>query len=148
MNLAMTPSGEDAVAKKPPPSVSLLPSIYDTYLCHELPDLSPLSESKSIDIYDKRLRILQSSAGYFARQDRFRDVERLQLETARVYMQKEEWVNALRVLKPLWQTLSWRQGGWWRLVEEVDLALRECARKIGDGETLIAVEWELLSNCM
>lgn len=143
----MTASSEDAVAKNASPSVSLLPSIYDTYLCHEVSNLSPLPESDLIDVYDKRLRILQSSAGYFAKQDRFRDVERLQLETARVYMQKEEWVNAIRVLKPLWQTLSWRQGGWWQLVQEVDWALRDCARKVGDGETLIAVEWELLSNC-
>ena len=143
----MTSLGEDAEAKNTSLSISQFPSIYDIYLCHEISNLSPLPESDLIDIYDKRLRILQSSAGYFARQDRFRDVERLQLETARVYMQNEEWVNAVRVLKPLWQTLSWRQGGWWQLVQEVNWALRDCARKVGDREMLIAVEWELLSDC-
>lgn len=143
----MTTLGDDAEAKNALLSVSRFPSIYDTYLCHEVSNLSPLPESGLIDIYDKRLRILQSSAGYFARQDRFRDVERLQLETARVYMQNEEWVNAIRVLKPLWQTLSWRQGGWWQLVQEVNRALRDCARKVGDKEILVAVEWELMSDC-
>ncbi len=128
------------------PHVSVLPSIYDTYLCKELLSRSPVLESESLASYETRLRILQSSSGYFLQQDRIRAVERLQLETARVYMQEQQWGNALRVMRPLWQTLSWRQAGWWLLVEEVGWALRECARMAGDGGTLIAVEWELLSN--
>lgn len=129
------------------PSASTIPSIYDTYLCKELSSRSPLPEEVPEDSYETCLRTLQSSAGYFLKQDRIRAVERLQFETARVYMQEKQWGNALRVMRPLWQTLSWRQAGWWHLVEEVDWALRECARMVGDSDTLIAVEWELLSKC-
>lgn len=75
-----------------------------------------------------------------------RTVERLQFETGKVFMQQKQWYNALRVMRPLWKSLSWRRAGWWQLVEEVDWALRECARMACDRETLIAVEWELLSK--
>lgn len=133
--------------RDPVPSASTIPSIYDTYLCKELSSRSPLPEKEPEENYETCLRTLQSSAGYFLKQDRIRAVERLQFETARVYMQEKQWGNALRVMRPLWQTLSWRQAGWWNLVEEVDWALRECARMVGDSDTLIAVEWELLSKC-
>ncbi|MCJ1426036.1 hypothetical protein MMC29_003938 [Sticta canariensis] len=142
----MTARFEDFSTRDSLPSASTIPSIYDTYLCMELSSRSPLPEIESEDSYETRLRTLQSSAGYFLKQDRIRAVERLQFETARVFMQEKQWGNALRVMRPLWQTLSWRQAGWWYLVEEVDWALRECARMVGDVDTLIAVEWELLSK--
>lgn len=132
-----------------PPTESTIPipSIYDTYLYKELSRRSPDPDLGIEDNYETRLKILQSSAGYFLKQDRIRAVERLQLETARLYMQEKQWANAIRIIKPLWQTLSWRRAGWWRLVEEVACALRECARMMGDSDTLIAVEWELLNEC-
>ncbi|MCJ1468758.1 hypothetical protein MMC07_007388 [Pseudocyphellaria aurata] len=134
------------VTRNSSPPASTVPSIYDTYLCKELSAKSPVSETELDGSYETCLRTLQSSAGYFLKQDRMRAVERLQFETARVYMQEKQWGNALRVMKPLWQTLSWRQAGWWHLVGEVNWALRECARMVGDSDTLIAVEWELLSK--
>lgn len=135
------------VTRNSSPSASTVPSIYDTYLCKELSAKSPGLETELDGSYETCLRTLQSSAGYFLKQDRIRAVERLQFETARVYMQEKQWGNALRVMRPLWQTLSWRQAGWWHLVGEVNWALRECARMVGDSDTLIAVEWELLSKC-
>ena len=131
-----------------PSQSTVLPSIYDTFLCKEFSNKFHLTDIGLLDLHDARLGALQASAGYFSKQDRHRAVERLQLETAHVYMQNEEWSNAIKVLRPLWQSLSWRQAGWWHLLAEVDLALRECARMVGDGETLVAVEWELLSDCM
>lgn len=77
-----------------------------------------------------------------------RAVERLQFEIAKLYMQNEQWESATHTLVPLWQTLSWRKAGWWYLLEQVDQALKHCARLVGDGESLIAVEWELLNTCM
>ena len=63
-----------------------------------------------------------------------------------MYIENKQWGNAMQILVPLWQTLSWRQEGWWNLVEDIDRTLRQCARLIGDSETLIAVEWELLNG--
>ena len=118
-----------------------MPSIYGTYLCKDPPNqfLSPASD---------RLEILRRSAEYFSRREQLRAVERLQYEIAQVYMQDKQWVDAIQILLPLWQTLSWRREGWWSLLEEVDWTLRECALHVGDGKTLIAVEWELLSSCL
>lgn len=118
-----------------------MPSLYSTYLCKEPPNqvLSPAND---------RLGILHRSAEYFSKREQFRAVERLQYEIAQVHIENKQWDNAIQTLIPLWQTLSWRREGWWNLLEKVDWALRECARFLGDGETLIAVEWELLGGCL
>ena len=134
-------------SRNSPPTELTIPSIYDVYLYKELSRRQPSAELAIEDDYETRLKILQSSAGEFLKQGRNRAVEKLQLETARFYMQEKEWANAIRIIRPLWQTLSWRRAGWWQLVEEVAWLLRECTRMVGDNETLIAVEWELLSKC-
>ena len=116
-------------------------SIFGTYLCKDPPNqfLSPAGD---------RLEILRRSVEYFSKREQLRAVERLQYEIAQVYIQDTQWREAIQILLPLWQTLSWRREGWWHLLGEVDWALRECALHAGDGETLIAVEWELLSSCL
>ena len=124
-----------------------LPSIYDTYLCTEPAGGVPLLIRNGPDDYTASMRTLQRSADYFAERDQFRAVERLQWEMAKVHMQHEQWERAARVLTPLWQTFSWRKAGWWQLLEKLDWALHECASRIRDLETLIAVDWELFSNC-
>lgn len=125
---------------------SAIPSIYDTYLCREpANDISVLIRNGP-DEYTALLRTLQRSADYFAEKDHSRAVERLQLEIARVHMQNKRWDRAARVLVSLSQTLSWRRAGWWVLLEEMDWALRDCARRIGDLQTLIVVEWELMCS--
>lgn len=129
------------------PSSAMLPPIYDTYLCKDLLSRSPTPEIDLLDLSGSRLRILQSSAGYFSKQGRLRTVERLQLETARLFIEEREWKNAIKILLPLWYTISWRQAGWWNLLEEIDWALKKCAINVGEAETLLAVEWELMNNC-
>ena len=126
---------------------SAIPSVYDTYLCREPANDVSMLIRNGPDEYTSLLRTLQRSADYFADKDHTRVVERLQLEIARVHMQNKRWDRAARVLVSLSQTLSWRRAGWWVLLEEIDWALRDCARRIGDLETLIAVEWELMCNC-
>ena len=124
-----------------------IPSIYDTYLCREPTNDVPMMIRNGPDEYTALLRTLQRSADYYAEKDHTRVVERLQLEIARVHMHNKRWDRAARVLISLSQTLSWRRAGWWVLLEEVDWALRDCARRIGDLPTLIAVEWELMCSC-
>ena len=118
-----------------------MPSIYGTYLCRE-------PSNQSLSPVDDRLEILHRSAEYFSRREQRRAVERLQLEIAQVHIENRQWGNAWKTLVPLWQTISWRREGWWNLLEKVNWALRECARFVGDGETLVAVEWELLHSSL
>ena len=124
-----------------------MPSVYDTYLCREPANDVAMLIRNGPDEYTALLRTLQRSADYFAEKDHTRAVERLQMEIARVHMQNKRWDRAARVLVSLSQTLSWRRAGWWVLLEEIDWALRDCARRIGDLQTLIAVEWELMCSC-
>lgn len=124
-----------------------MPSIYNTYLCREPAGDVPILIRNGPDEYTASLRTLQRSADYFGERDHTRAVERLQLEMARVHMQNQQWERATQVLVPLWQALSWRRSGWWQMLEEMDLALSECARHVKDYDILIGVEWELSNNC-
>ena len=136
-------SGEES----PRSQASSMASIYNTYLCREPANDVPMLIRNGPDEYTASLRTLQRSADYFAEKEHTRAVERLQLEMGRLHMQNKQWERAARVLVPLWQTLSWRQAGWWQLLQETDWALKECVRSIQDKETLIAVDWELLNKC-
>ena len=126
---------------------SAISTIYDTYLCREPANDVPMLIRNGPDEYTALLRTLQRSADYYAEKNHTRAVERLQLEIGRVHMHNKRWDRAARVLISLSQTLSWRRAGWWVLLEEVDWALRDCARRIGDLPTLISVEWELMCSC-
>ena len=128
-------------------SLSALPSVYDTILCTEPAGDADLLPSNDSDEYTALLRTLQRSADYYAEKDQMRTVERLQFEMVRLHMQNRQWQRAMRTLVPLWQTLTWRQAGWWGLLGEVDWALKTCARNVQDFEMLAAVEWELMSRC-
>ena len=124
------------------------PSIYSTYLCRDPVGDVALLINNGPDEYTSLLRTLQRSADHWAEKDHTRSVERLQLEIAHLHMRNQQWQRGMRTLVPLWQTLTWRQAGWWNMLEDVDWALKECARNVRDAETLVAVEWELMNRCM
>ncbi len=42
--------------------------------------------------------------------------------------------------------MSYRNEGWWDIVEEVGWALRAVAARTGDGGTVVAVDWELMNS--
>ncbi len=138
---------QESTVVSPVSEATKLPSIYDTYLCTEPAGDLPILIRNGPDEYTALLRTLQRSADHFAERDQARVVERLQFEMAKLHMGHRQWERAMRVLLPLWQTLSWRKAGWWSLLEEVGWAVRECARSVRDAETLVAVEWELMSRC-
>lgn len=128
-------------------TASGLPSIYQTYLCSEPSGDIPLLLHNGPDEYTALLRTLQRSAEHFSEKDQSRNVERVQYEIAKLHMQNRQWDRAMRVLVPLWQTLSWRKAGWWNMLEEIDWALKDCAGRVRHAEILLAVQWELMNQC-
>ena len=124
-----------------------IPSVYDSYLCKAPTNDLPLLNQNGPDEYTARMRTLQRSVDYFSERGQMRAVEVLQYEMARVHMQQDQWERAARVLRPMWQALTWRRAGWFVLLKEVDQALLECASRIRDLETVIAVQWELMGKC-
>ena len=122
-------------------------SIFDSYVCTEPAGDLPMLMHNGPDEYTGMLRTLQRSAEYFSERDQKRLLDRIYFEQALLHMQHENWKHAMRILLPLWQKLAWRKSGWWVLLNEVDRALGDCARRVQDVNTIIAVQWELLHSC-
>jgi hypothetical protein len=76
----------------------------------------------------------------------WRSSQEVKLRLAQELIKEESWDDALRILRPLWQTMSWRAEGWWDLTEQVGRILRKVASHVGDGGTVVAVDWELMHD--
>lgn len=92
------------------------------------------------------LSSLRSSIALLEQQKLLRSVQELKLELAKELIELQAWDDALRVLRPLWQGMSYRNEGWWDIVEEVCWTLRMVARRTSDRGTLVAVDWELMNS--
>ena len=120
--------------------------IYDTYLAPEPYVEYPLSDQAGISHSKLIISFLETSAQAFSKREQIRMVERQKLTMAKEYMRMGLWNDALNILRPLWPVLTWRRNGWWQLMEEFGWALRECASQVQDGETVLLVDWELMSQ--
>ena len=89
---------------------------------------------------------LRSSIALLEQKKLLRSVQELKLELAKELIELQTWDDALRVLRPLWQSMSYRNEGWWDIVEEVGWTLRMLARRTGDRGTVVAVDWELMNS--
>lgn len=101
------------------------------------------SEVPSMDLYMASLR---GAISEYESGKSIRSAQAVKLQLAQELIKQEAWDDALRILRPLWHTMSWRREGWWDLTEEVGTILREVAVKAGDGGTVVAVDWELMSS--
>jgi hypothetical protein len=120
---------------------------YDTYLCPEPHEENPLPGSKGVDHAFLIVTSLSRAIDEFQKREQFHLVSELTLLSAKESMKREDWDTAMRILRPLWQKMSFRREGWWAAVEEIGWALRKTAAHIGDGGTVISVDWELLNKC-
>ncbi|GES65143.1 Gryzun trafficking through golgi-domain-containing protein [Aspergillus terreus] len=120
--------------------------LYDTYLAPETHIEAPQAGSTGFDHSNVILKALNAALEEFAKRDQVRMTERLRLEIAEEYMRIGSWAEAYNVLQPQWATLSWRQAGWWSLMERFGWALRECALQVQDSETILRVDCELLNR--
>ncbi|ORY13458.1 Gryzun, putative trafficking through golgi-domain-containing protein [Clohesyomyces aquaticus] len=137
-----TPPGMSPATK-----VSNRNQMYDHYLVPE-PHLEiPMKGTSGgfehwKDIVDK----LQAAIIEFDTREQSRKVEHLQLELSRTLLHVKRYDDGFKVLRPLWESMSWRAEGWWPLASEVLWALHECALRIQDPETYLATEWELYAR--
>ncbi|KAI9758139.1 MAG: hypothetical protein M4579_003171 [Chaenotheca gracillima] len=109
--------------QSPASRVASRANAYDTYMSPEPHVESPLPGHQGTD----HLKLAENAIG-------------------NEYMHAERWGHALKVLWPLWQNMSWRREGWWALVEDVGLAVRECAMQTNDAMAMVYAQWELTSN--
>lgn len=119
--------------------------LYDTYLVPD-PHLEAPQQGQGFDHSGLIQNTLKESLEEFSKRNQRRKVESLSLQIAEEYMRIGSWSEAHDMLRPLWPNLSWRRAGWWQLMARFGWALRECALRVQDGESVIRIDWELLSR--
>ncbi|KAJ5939447.1 hypothetical protein N7466_002581 [Penicillium verhagenii] len=139
---------EDRISpgQSPASQVASKSYLYDTYLSPQ-PHLESIKPGQTgFDHSSLILSTLQDALDEFSKRGQIRKVEHLSLEIAQEYMRNGSWSEAYGVLQPLWPNLTWRQSGWWYLMESFGWALRESALKLQECETVLRVDWELLNK--
>ncbi|KAF2761598.1 hypothetical protein EJ05DRAFT_507251 [Pseudovirgaria hyperparasitica] len=121
---------------------------YDLYLVPPPHIEQPLEGNDGYDHCSEISELLnQAISQYFARgQQRF--VDRLNLELGWALLHGKRYSDALSVLKPLWEGMSWRTEGWWHLASAVTWALNESAFHCQEANVLVCTEWEILSKTL
>ena len=119
---------------------------YDTYLCPEPHEENPLPGHAGVDHSALIIESLSKAIEEFVQRKQNRIAQELKLLSANESMRREAWDDALRVLRPLWQKMTYRREGWWGAAEEVGWALRNAASHVGDGGSVVAVDWELMNK--
>ncbi|ESZ91081.1 hypothetical protein SBOR_8544 [Sclerotinia borealis F-4128] len=120
---------------------------YDTYLCPQPHEENPLPGRKGVDHATLIIDVLNKAIAEFQIRGQDRLVQELLFQCGKEHMKREAWDDALRILRALWQKMTYRNEGWWVVVEEIAWTLRKAAAKVGDGGTVVAVDWELLHTC-
>ncbi|CAG8950641.1 hypothetical protein HYFRA_00002850 [Hymenoscyphus fraxineus] len=143
-NLALAIPEDDRL---PPASPTANRTTYDTYLCPEPHKEYPLPGEKGVNHCALIVDCLAKAISEFDIRGQNRFVQELQLLSAKESMRQEAWVDALNILRPLWQKMTYRKEGWWIAMEEIAWALRNAAVHSGDGRSVISVDWELMNNC-
>ncbi|KAL9045541.1 MAG: hypothetical protein Q9206_007275 [Seirophora lacunosa] len=125
-----------------------MPALYDTFLIQEPLRQDPFAVTHNPNDTATRIDIYRKSILYFEERHRRRATERLKYELGLLYVQQGEWERALKVLKPLWEGVSWRREGWWPILAALGEVVRECAVRCGDGEMVIRGAWEGMNSCL
>lgn len=144
--LAQQIPNEDRIppGQSPASQIASKSNLYDTYLAPETHVEAPQPDQTGFDHSNLILNTLNAALEQFSKRQQTRQVERLSLEIAEEHMRIGSWSEAHNVLQPRWSTLSWRRAGWWPLMQNYGWALRECALRVQDSETVLRVDWELL----
>ena len=146
--LAQLIPDEDRVppAQSPASQVAGKSYLYDTYLAPE-PHLEyPEPGTSGFDHSGLIISTLKDALEEFSKHSQIRKVEQLSLELGEEHIRSESWSEAYSVLQPRWSTLTWRQSGWWSLMESYGSKLRESAVRLQESETVLRVDWELLNK--
>ncbi|KAF2745211.1 hypothetical protein M011DRAFT_488435 [Sporormia fimetaria CBS 119925] len=130
----------------PATRVSSRNQTYDYYLVPEPHEEVPIQGAAvGFQHWKDIVGKLNSAVPEFEARGQLRKVEQLQLEVCRSLLHSQEYEALFPILRPLWETMSWRQERWYDIASEVLWALHECALRVQDRETYILTEWELYS---
>ena len=97
---------------------------YDTYLCPEPNEEYPLLDCLGVDHGLETDDLLNITIAEFVRRDQSRLVQVLQLQSAKENIRREAWNDAYRIIRPLWQDMTFRKEQWWDIVEDIGWTCR------------------------
>ncbi|PBP26987.1 hypothetical protein BUE80_DR002055 [Diplocarpon rosae] len=130
----------------PASSIASKAYTYDTYLCPDPHEENALPGRAGVNHAALIIDSLAKAVVEFQQRGQDRLVQELQLHLAKENIEREAWEDAVNVLRPLWQKMSFRAEGWWSAAEEVCWALRKAAAFAGDGRSVVAADWELMNR--
>ncbi|KAF3359721.1 Trafficking protein particle complex subunit 11 like [Verticillium longisporum] len=118
---------------------------YDTYLCPEPHEESPL-EGPGTNHAQLIIDCLMAARAEFQVRRQHRVSAELSLECAREMARLKAWDDVVALLRPLWVDMSFRSEGWLDITEDLSWLLRAAAAKVGLGELVVSIDWELLNK--
>lgn len=118
---------------------------YDTYLCPEPHEEYPLT-GKGTDHSQLIVACLESARTEFQSRKQLRTAAEITLEWAKELAREEAWEDVVALLKPLWTDMSFRRESWLNIAEDLSWVLRSAAARIGLGDVVVSVDWELMNK--
>ncbi|AEO58991.1 hypothetical protein MYCTH_2064467 [Thermothelomyces thermophilus ATCC 42464] len=118
---------------------------YDTYMCPEPHEEYPLGRA-GVNHGQIIVDYLMRACTEFLDRRQTRFAAEVSLECARELALAKDWQNTVRLLGPIWKESPFRTEGWIAIAEELGWALRTAAAEVGDAESVLLADWELLSR--
>lgn len=119
---------------------------YDTYLVpqphEEIPESGHAVYDYLLDVQSQTER----AESEFASRGQTRAVQYVRFELAQELDRAKRYGEALDLLRPVWDDMTWRREGWLDLAADVVQIMYRCAIKIGDNKTAVEVAWEMTSQ--
>lgn len=132
--------------QSPATNVARRNDTYDTYLVPEPHEEHPSHGTSGFDHTGEAVDLFNSAVADFHARGQQRMVDKLSLDIGIELLTAGRYTDAMSVLKPLWEGMSWRKERWWDLVSQVTWAYHDCATFCRDVEGIVTSEWELMSD--
>ena len=119
---------------------------YDTYMCPDPHEEYPLVGNGGTNHPQLIIDCLMVVKSQYEVRQQTRVAAEIALECARELINLELWDKALSLLRPLWEEKAFRSEHWLDASEELSWLVRRAAAGSGQGDLVIAVDWELLNK--
>lgn len=121
---------------------------YDTYLVPPPHEEAPLSGRGTYDYLADLLSQAERAENEFIRRNQIRAAQQVRLYLARELIRVDRAGEALEMVREVWDSMPWRQEGWFDLAAETLRVLHKAALQIRDQSLVIEAAWEMAFECM
>ncbi|KAK2061033.1 hypothetical protein LY76DRAFT_682379 [Colletotrichum caudatum] len=118
---------------------------YDTYMCPDPHEEIPI-QGMGVNHSQLIIDCLMAARSQFQARRQLRLSAELSLECAKEMVNVKAWDDMVALLRPLWEDMSFRKEGWLNITEDLSWVLRAAAAHAGQGELVVAIDWELLNR--